>query len=71
MFLPLGFFLERIFKKNRVKTVGLCFLGVLLFEVSQFVLRIGYFDVDDIILNISGCVIGILISIIKIKKEGK
>ena len=61
-FIPLGgmnyFLLDG---RKKVKQVFLlCFLFVIAIETIQFVLMVGYFDVDDIILNMIGCSIGIV-----------
>ena len=61
-FFPLGFLLPIVFWKAK----GLhCLLGVfatsLIFEVVQLITNFGSFDVDDIILNLMGGIIGFLI----------
>jgi len=38
-----------------------CFLLILFFEIVQFVLCMGWFDVDDIILNEFSCFIGMIL----------
>jgi glycopeptide antibiotics resistance protein len=60
IFLPLGIFLPILFKKfNRLSKVFIS-LTIISFsiEVLQFVLQIGQFDIDDIILNTMGVVLG-------------
>ncbi len=61
MFIPLGIYL-RIFHKY--KSLGTNFLPLLLsaaaIEASQFIFGIGSFDIDDVILNCTGGLIGIL-----------
>lgn len=39
----------------------ICFISVIGIEVFQFVTMLGFFDVDDIMLNMTGCIIGYLI----------
>ena len=60
LFMPMGMLLPCIFKKlNRFWKVTLCiFITVLLVEVMQFVLRVGIIDVDDVIFNLCGGMIG-------------
>lgn len=54
-FAPFGYFLFK-FQKNKHVLSGLFipFLLSLAIEVSQYVLRVGSFDVDDMILNTLG-----------------
>jgi len=63
LFVPLGIFLPILFKKY--KTFSQVFAFALLFSISiellQFFLQIGQFDIDDIILNTMGSIIGYFI----------
>ena len=61
-FLPLGFLLPGAFFKppTFLKTIGSCLLTILCIETFQFFTLLGYFDIDDIILNFLGCLIGYL-----------
>lgn len=65
IFVPFGFF-EALASRNRsFWTIMLDgFLVSLLVEVFQFVAKVGRFDVDDLILNTSGVVIGYIIFLI-------
>ena len=61
-FLLLGFLLSMAEKHYRIlKSLIFCILLILFFEVFQFVTCIGFFDIDDIILNSLFCFIGIII----------
>lgn len=62
-FSPLGFFLPLLFKKcNRLKnTVLVSFIISLLIEVIQWIFSIGACDIDDIILNVFGSLLGFLL----------
>lgn len=62
-FMPLGFFLPLICKKNytRIKILLTSFTVSLLVECIQLYFRIGGFDVDDILLNTIGGLGGFLI----------
>ena len=60
IFVPLGILLPILFKKYRsftkllISVVGMtCAI-----EIGQFFLQIGQFDIDDVILNVSGALIG-------------
>jgi glycopeptide antibiotics resistance protein len=59
-FMPFGFLLPLITKKPcNILLTG--FIGILfsaLIETSQLVFKIGVFDVDDIILNTAGVILG-------------
>ncbi len=60
MFLPMGVYLPLFFKKmGRFRVCGPVMLGlVFCVESFQLITRTGSFDVDDIILNFLGAVIG-------------
>ena len=60
LFLPMGMALPCLFKKfNRFWKVTLCVFGVVvLVEVTQGLLRVGSVDIDDVIFNLSGAMIG-------------
>jgi glycopeptide antibiotics resistance protein len=62
MFVPLGFFLPYLWKRQR--NLFMCLLtGMLLIigiEVTQFFSLLGCCDVDDLILNMAGILLGYL-----------
>ena len=59
VFIPLGVLLTLVTKRDSIKnTLGISFLIILLAESIQLVTRVGVFDVDDIILNLLGCLAG-------------
>ena len=61
VFVPLGFFEPMASKKrNFFATVTDGFLLSLVVEIFQLVSKVGRFDIDDLILNTSGVVIGYL-----------
>lgn len=58
-FMPLGFLLPLAFRRfNAVKTYLVAFTLIFLAEVLQLVSRRGVFDVDDLLLNMLGSIIG-------------
>ena len=62
IFVPFGFFRTFTSKSGRIfGTVIDGFLVSLLVEGFQFISKVGRFDVDDLILNTSGVVIGHLL----------
>lgn len=65
IFVPFGFF-EPMASRQRSfwGTVMDGFLLSLLVEVFQFISKVGRFDVDDLILNTSGVIIGYLIFLV-------
>lgn len=62
-FLPFGFFLPIISRRSR-KWYNTCMLGFgfsLMLETLQLIFMVGSFDVDDMILNTLGAVLGYVI----------
>ena len=66
MFMPLGYFLVVIFHKQRniFYFFMTCFLIIGSIEILQLLTMVGSFDVDDVILNMVGCLIGYFFSFI-------
>ncbi len=62
IFTPLAIYLQ-IYKKDKSfkKTISTVFFITLCVEVVQFIFGLGIFDVDDIILNVFGGVVGVFI----------
>ena len=60
MFVPLGFMLPLVFQSFRTfwKTYLAGFLFTLLIEVSQILFQRGVFELDDILNNLLGAIIG-------------
>ena len=68
IFMPLEYFLIELFKVNRFQiNLLLSLIIIIIIELSQLVLRIGVFDIDDIILCILGMMFFYMLYI-KIKK---
>lgn len=63
IFVPAGFFIPILWKKKRsfLFTVCVTFEMSLLVECLQLILRVGSFDVDDLILNTLGGILGYLL----------
>lgn len=68
VFIPLGFFISNKNSKNVFKTVVICISVILSIECIQLLFKIGFFDVDDIILNFIGSLIGVLINLVAQKR---
>lgn len=60
VFIPMGFLLPTYFKNAKIfwKTVFIAILTIICVELIQFFSCTGTFDVDDIILNVIGVIIG-------------
>ena len=60
LFVPMGMALPCLFKKlNRFWKVTLTVLGmVVIVELVQGLLRVGSIDIDDVIFNVSGAMVG-------------
>ncbi len=69
VFIPLGFFVSNNNSKNVFKTLVICLPVILSIELIQLFFKIGFFDVDDIILNFIGSLIGMGINKILIKES--
>ncbi|MCG0275387.1 MAG: VanZ family protein [Thermosediminibacteraceae bacterium] len=69
LFIPLGFLIPFLVKKfNKFATViGLAFVISLIFELIQLIFGIGNFDIDDLILNSFGAMIGFVVHVWWIK----
>lgn len=62
VFIPLGFLLPSMLKKNPFyKTIAYSLIFILSIEIIQFFSLLGTADVDDVIVNLCGCAIGHLI----------
>ena len=64
-FVPFGTFLPMISKKRALKNpvivTFLAFMFSLIVEISQLIMRVGAFDVDDLLLNTIGGFIGYIL----------
>lgn len=60
LFFPMGFFLPVLFRFLRTfpRTMITSLLIIILVEITQLATRTGAFDIDDLILNLPGCVAG-------------
>lgn len=59
IFIPMGFLITFLLKRNSFfKTMGLCLLIIILIEITQFIACLGVGDINDVIINMFGCLIG-------------
>ena len=72
-FIPFGYFLPRLFKYRIqfLKAVLVSFDLSLAIEIIQLLSRVGSFDVDDLILNTIGGIIGYILCVIVWRERGK
>ena len=63
LFIPAGFLIPRVFKSMRKFFPFLltCVLSIMFIELVQLFALLGSFDIDDIILNLSGILIGYIL----------
>jgi len=68
-FIPWGFLLPYLYKRyyNFVSFLFLSFTFVVFIELFQFITMLGYFDIDDILLNLTGCLIGYFINFLLLR----
>ena len=69
VFMPLGFLLASLLKKRSSlkRTLAFSFFIILFAESMQLIMRVGVFDVDDMVLNLIGCFIGYFVHGILVK----
>lgn len=69
LFVPFGFFLYLLSRKEFLTTVAACLMSISI-EVLQFILPIGRVtNIDDVILNTVGGIIGMLLGVLILKLE--
>jgi glycopeptide antibiotics resistance protein len=61
IFVPLGIYIGLIIKSKLIKNIFLVFLISFIIESFQFILKIGAFDITDLITNTSGGTLGLFI----------
>ncbi len=69
-FVPLPFFVKTIF--GRLKNSSVLFISLIVpffIEGYQYILKCGSVDIDDIVLNLSGVIIGFLIFLMDNKRD--
>lgn len=70
MFMPIGFFVPLLWNISNKKVIIIGFCSSLFIEMSQLFLNRGT-DVDDLILNTIGAILGLLVHKILVKKFEK
>lgn len=64
IFIPLIIFLNRFFRKNILINVIICIMIITLLEWLQVITKKGIFDIVDIVLNVCGVVIGVILDVV-------
>lgn len=70
MFIPIGIFLPLLNKKY-LKVFRLTMVTIMLItavELTQMLTRVGSFDIDDIILNTFGALLGLLMTRLVVRR---
>ncbi len=58
IFIPFGFLLKYIYNIKLIFFIFITFLYIFFIEIMQHIFLIGFFDIDDFILNLFGSLIG-------------
>lgn len=66
LFIPIGYFLPRLwpFLRNFFSFLLTCIAAIVLIELLQLVTLLGSLDIDDLILNLAGMIVGYLLFMI-------
>ena len=63
LFLPMGYLLPYVFdffrRDMKVRTILACFISTLLIENVQLMTKLGFYDIDDIVSNTLGGILGL------------
>ncbi len=69
LFMPMGYLLPQMFSKMRLwQVMSIGFLTTVCIEVGQLITKLGMFDFDDILNNVLGTGLGLIIA--KVLKKG-
>lgn len=72
LFVPLGYMLPCIFPKLQKALWGVVLIGLfcsLLTETVQLVTHLGWFDLDDLLNNTIGCILGVILYRVFLKER--
>jgi glycopeptide antibiotics resistance protein len=61
MFLPVSYLMKYLYKIKTMYTILFISISIIILEVLQYILRKGCLDINDIILNIFGAVLGVVL----------
>ncbi|MBD0384751.1 VanZ family protein [Paenibacillus sedimenti] len=72
LFVPMGFLVPYVLRKpSFLKTIGMSLAIIFGIEIIQYVTNLGATDIDDVILNITGCLIGYMVYAISLALHKK
>jgi len=71
MFLPISFLMKYIYEIRTLYTILIISASIIILEVLQYILNKGCLDINDIILNIFGCLLVIILFNISNKLKNK
>jgi len=69
VFIPLGFLIPFIIGRKLKKTILISFCIIVFAELMQLASRLGVFDIDDIFLNLIGCLVGYAVNSTFLRKN--
>ncbi len=64
MFLPVSYLVRQLFRIKTKHIILIILISIIILEVLQYVLSKGCLDINDIILNMFGCLFGIILFIV-------
>ena len=59
MYFPIGLFIKKFFPFKAAYDILFFTLYILAIEILQYILKVGYFDINDILLNLLSFIIGL------------
>ncbi|MNI08150.1 VanZ like family protein [compost metagenome] len=68
LFVPMGFLVPSVLRKSSfLKTMGISLGIIVAIEIIQYVTNLGATDIDDVILNMTGCLIGYMVYMVSVE----
>lgn len=68
LFVPMGFLIPFVLRKSSfLKTMGISLGIIVAIEFIQYVTNLGATDIDDVILNMMGCLIGYMVYMVSVE----
>jgi glycopeptide antibiotics resistance protein len=68
LFVPMGFLVPFVLRRpSFLKTMGISLGIIVAIEITQYVTNLGATDIDDVILNMIGCLIGFMVYVVSIE----
>ncbi|KRF09901.1 VanZ family protein [Paenibacillus sp. Soil787] len=68
LFVPMGYLVPFVLRKSSfLKTMGISLGIIVAIEIIQYVTNLGATDIDDVILNMTGCLIGYMVYMVSVE----